>query len=229
MEPDEVVMHEPGRTPARVALFTALPRNLIDFDRPYISQSVPKRSLPESEENCGASNVTTKDYTARNVSNDLRNPVAEDVLILAFHEQYIRIPNDTYFSDTSRGWYLLTFLKFDIIRCNYMREQGFHLGNCEESSGTVAIHVWRWHMRNKKANKMKTRVSPCVSSVSERHVCLRRGAGLMLTCHVTFTTLPELREAETGEFIGIRIYFSICMDDIGRSSHKRTRRDGHAI
>jgi hypothetical protein len=29
MEPDEVVM-----TPARVALFTALPRNLIEFDRP---------------------------------------------------------------------------------------------------------------------------------------------------------------------------------------------------
>ena len=84
-------------------------------------------------------------------------------------------------------------------------------------------------MRNKKANKMKTRVSPCVSSVSERHVCLRRGACLMLTCHVTFTTLPELREAETVEFIGIRIYFSICMDGIERSSHKRTRRDGHAI
>ena len=82
--------------------------------------------------------LTTKDYRARNVSNDLRNSVAEKVLILAFPEQYIRIPNDTYFADTSRGWYRFTFLKFNIIRCNYMREEGFHLGNCEESSGTVA-------------------------------------------------------------------------------------------
>jgi hypothetical protein len=85
-------------------------------------------------------------------------------------------------------------------------------------------------MTNKRANKMKTRISPCVSPVSERHVCRRRGACLMLTsCHVTFTTLPELREAETVEFIGIRIYFSICMDGIERSRHNRTRRDGHAI
>jgi hypothetical protein len=63
---------------------------------------------------------------------------AEDILTLAFPEQHICIPNDTYFGDTNVAWYLFTFLKLEIIRCDHFREQGFHLDSCEGSSGTVA-------------------------------------------------------------------------------------------
>jgi hypothetical protein len=50
----------------------------------------------------------------------------------------------------------------------------------------------------------------------------------MLTSHAIFT-LPELRKPEAVEFIGIRIYISICMDSTEWGYHKCTRRDGYAV
>ena len=71
--------------------------------------------------------------------------------------------------------------------------------------------------------------SPHVTADSKGQMFSRRRDHEVLGHRAVALPFAELREAETVEYVGVRMYFSIPVNRAYRERYKRTSGDGHAV